>query len=831
MIVKNIYKEIIAKTQDLANQTVPGISLFSHSIIVGIVCQEFIKILPKDVFEKYDLENFPFFAAIHDIGKASPGFQEQLKLSIGNSKFKTREELEQKYQLRHENISYKFLERYKSDIFEDNDMLLNVIKYHHGYIRNDKSSDWGDDSKWNIIRNDIYTSLNSIFEYSDSYLIDCVKCTNINDHNFKFHAGLLSVSDWIGSDENIFNPNDFMGDSLNIDLIRDIAKDALGKYGFLEPTIYKNLSFEDVFKFVPKPIQTILSDNITCPGVYVVEAPMGYGKTEAAEYAAYIAIQRGICNGIYFALPTQTTSNVLFDRYRNFVERISDIPKNDIRLTHSKSSFHESMSGMHSWFGGKRSILSKFALGTIDQAIMSVVPNYRHFFIRTFGLNKKVVIFDEVHSYDVYTSKLMKEMIDELVSMDCVVILLSATLTNQAKKNLCGDNSNIQKYPLITKVTSDSISYSYLRNDVKNINVKINIFHVDNSKDRKNFIPSRLDELNKCLNLANEGKMVLWIENTVKDSQEVFSFLNQKKSNCGLLHSKFTTKDRMENENYWIDIFGKEGKREVGCILVGTQVCEQSLDIDADYLVTAICPSDMLCQRLGRLHRHERKNRNVPECTILSDIAYETFETNNVFSYKQKIGSNAFVYSPYILRKTHFVWKDKKEVCIPKDIRNILEETYLENNESEIDKMLKINFDMVNRNKRMEATNAINSSSGQKDDDNSSDVDDDFYSTRDIQLPTIDVILCKEFSEKNFITLYDKYIETQNKFSTEDIKNMNECSVKISSELISKESNVFKKIKFGKNIKIFCLVKNENVLEFDSRMLSKFTYTSTNGFS
>lgn len=833
MIIKNIHKNVLAKTQTINDKTVDGISVFAHTLIVGVVCEELIKVLPKDVIEKYDLKNFPFFASIHDIGKASPGFQEMLNFYCGKSKFKTFDEIEQKFSTRHEQISCKYLEKYKSDIFDNCDLLLKVIEYHHGYIRENKASDWGDVSIWNDVRNDIYKELNSIFPFETIYVerndknFDCA-----NDYSFKFLAGLLGVSDWIGSNEEIFQPKDFMGDFLNTNLIRELAKNAIGSFGFDEPIYNTDLSFKDLFNFEPNPVQKMLSDSITGPGVYVVEAPMGNGKTEAAEYAAYIAIQKGIANGVYFALPTQTTSNLIFKRYKDFVQKISNVSENDIRLTHSKSSFHESMCGMHSWFEGKRSILSKFALGTIDQAIMSVVPDYRHFFIRTFGLNKKVVILDEVHSYDVYTSNLMKQLIDDLVSMDCVVILLSATLTTSAKYNLCGDDTKISAYPLITKVSKDYISHTQLKTKDITKNIKINLVYVNNQKDRKNFISSRLDEINKCLKLIEDGKMILWIENTVKDSQEVFSFFQQKKIKCGLLHSKFTTKDRNDNETYWMNVYGKDSSRECGCVLVGTQVCEQSLDIDADYLVTAICPTDMLCQRLGRLHRHKRENRNAPECTILSDILYETDESKDVFSFKQKIGTNAFVYSPYILRKSHFIWKDKKQISFPNDIRCLLEKTYEENeSEDNLNIILKKDLDAKKKRQKENSINAMNTKGvSRKSDSGEVDVDEDFYSTRDITIRTLDVILCKEFSETNFTTINDKQIKMSNRFSTKDIQDMNESTLKIASDLIIKESNIFRKIKFGKYERIFCIVNNENVLNFSERSPSGFFYSRDRGF-
>jgi CRISPR-associated endonuclease/helicase Cas3 len=124
------------------------------------------------------------------------------------------------------------------------------------------------------------------------------------------------------------------------------------------------------------------------------------------------------------------------------------------------------------------------------------------------------------------------------------------------------------------------------------------------------------EALEEALRRAEGGQQVLWIENTVNEAQDLFRSLAARAHGmgvaCGLLHSRFTKADRAANEAIWVTHFGKDGaatRGRQGRILVGTQVLEQSLDIDADFLVTRIAPTDMVLQRLGRLWRHSETVR------------------------------------------------------------------------------------------------------------------------------------------------------------------------------------------------------------------------------
>jgi len=187
----------------------------------------------------------------------------------------------------------------------------------------------------------------------------------------------------------------------------------------------------------------------------------------------------------------------------------------------------------------------------------------------------------------------------------------------------------------------------------------------------------------EALTRAEGGQQVLWIENTVAEAQHTFSILAARSDGlgieCGLLHSRFLKTDREHHEEYWVTRYGKgnsELRRQNGRILVGTQVLEQSLDIDADFLVTKICPTDMLLQRIGRLWRNSetvRPSGSLCEVWILKP------EVSNAQEHPEKeFGLTAKVYSPYVLLRTLEVWNGITELVIPDQIRDLIEATYRE---------------------------------------------------------------------------------------------------------------------------------------------------------
>lgn len=408
---------------------------------------------------------------------------------------------------------------------------------------------------------------------------------------------------------------------------------------------------------------------------------MGLGKTEAALYAAYQLLTRGQACGIYFALPTQLTSNKIHQRFDAFLQRIltKDCEHRSL-LLHANAWLQDTEMGEEGRPGGawfqqsKRGLLAPFAVGTIDQALMAAM-NVKHGFVRAFGLAGKVVILDEVHSYDAYTGTLLDALVELLRSLHCTVIILSATLNRQRRSQLLQADLQGEAYPLITAVPNGQPVQELAVAAASPVQMAIQLQHDDSAA------------VQEALDRAAAGQQVLWIENTVKEAQQRYLDLAARAAELGLdfglLHSRFSMTDRARLEARWVDQFGKPGwhqRCERGRILVGTQVLEQSLDIDADFLVSRFAPTDMLLQRLGRLWRHSetpRASGAVCEAWLLApdlDAAIEVPYT--------AFGASAHVYSPYVLCRSLQVWQQRPHIHLPQDIRGLIESTYAEQPET-----------------------------------------------------------------------------------------------------------------------------------------------------
>lgn len=326
------------------------------------------------------------------------------------------------------------------------------------------------------------------------------------------------------------------------------------------------------------------------------------------------------------------------------------------------------------WFNHrKRGLLAPFAVGTIDQALMAVM-NVKHGFVRAYGLAGKVVILDEVHTYDLYTGTILNALVEFLRQIDCTVIILSATLSQTRRDALLQQSTTSEAYPLITAAPSAERERGLVEIGVpvtENTTVILHSCRKDESAREE------------ALRRAELGQQVLWIENTIAEAQQTYLDLASRavEAGCetGLLHSRFTPQHRNRHEQRWVALYGRAGwpqRKQCGRILVGTQVLEQSLDIDADFLVSRFAPTDMLLQRLGRLWRHTDTPRHASakaECWLLSP-SLESALANPGSAF----GMSAMVYSPYVLCRSLEVWQAIPSLSLPGDIRPLIDQTYTE---------------------------------------------------------------------------------------------------------------------------------------------------------
>lgn len=749
----------------------PGISVFEHMINVGCVARCIAEIAPE-VLNRFNLSTAAVgaLAALHDLGKISPGFQRKCQAWLeenGLAKIDRNVCWDTSMESDHGKVSHAAIQSFLLNTnFERRTAkyLSTVLGAHHGrlssptdkvYRPNGMITDTFSKIDWDAERNSAAQNIWDYFGTNDSSL-----SITADSPSLWWLAGLTTVADWIGSDERFF-PADNIPDNQV-----EAARNALDSIGLQRPEFTRDLTFHDLFhdpekpdiKWIPNDMQLKTLATVTGPGTYVVEAPMGMGKTEAALWAAYQMLVAGNATGIYFALPTQATSNRMHIRMNEFIRRISSTHSSS-RLIHGNSWLMDKSALLlpvptdknsaqadarvgRDWFASaKRALLAPFGIGTIDQALLGVVAA-KHFFVRHFALAGKVVILDEVHSYDVYTGTLIDKLIETLEGLSCTVIVLSATLMGKRRRQLTGATEDVQDaqqpYPLITGTIEQQTLKPVAALPPLSRDVSID------------FIPSE-EATNQAVELARNGGSVLWICNTVGAAQQQFQRLqglSQGDFLVGLVHSRFPFWRREQLENIWMARFGKDSSSRRPSILVSTQVVEQSVDLDADLLITELAPTDMLLQRLGRLWRHSRDRRPIAApsiCIIKEDESLEQLRCMESTAILQTLGKKAKVYAPFVLLRTLEVWQAQQgTVSIPAQIRQLIEETYSDRDEPPAWRKLFEEWCGTDAAKEMIATRNSNIWSLALE-------DREGVQTRMNEMPTVALVLCRSIDSKKAV--------------------------------------------------------------------------------
>ncbi|EMA4768989.1 CRISPR-associated helicase/endonuclease Cas3 [Cronobacter sakazakii] len=562
-------------------------------------------------------------------------------------------------------------------------------------------------------------------------------------------AGFCSVCDWLGSMQ---TETSFSWKSEPVNSFEDLhgyyqqkrQHDAVINLR-LNGLLSNKTPYEGIASLLegysPRQVQTIIEDIPIEPGLTLIEAPTGAGKTEAALAYAWKMLANDYADSIIFALPTQATANAMLSRMDKLASKFFDNP--NVVLAHGNARFNHDFEAIKKrgknaqgteeawaqccdWLSQsrKRAFLGQIGVCTIDQVLVSVLP-VRHRVIRGFGTGRSILIVDEVHAYSSYMYGLLNAVLRQQASSAGSVILLSATLPlfqkEQLLKSWCPSavstsSLSKQQYPLITWCNQNDIRYFDLTNNPTHLppRLEINIEKVYLDK----MAPDKA-LLERMVAAAKQGAQVCLVCNRVDEAQHAFASLQAYQENTFdilLFHARFTLTDRQEIENKILRYFGKEGNRQRGRILVATQVIEQSLDVDFDWLITQLCPVDLLFQRLGRLHRHQRDARPDGFTLPVASILLPEKEDDD---QHRKIYSNAQV-----------VWRTQKHLedlhgplVFPEAYRNWIEPVYAPEPEENQPQWLRIameKFEQEEDCKRMIARRMLDwaEASALGDDDN-----------------------------------------------------------------------------------------------------------------
>ena len=700
-------------TKDGNGNDVPGISVRDHCLNVGCVSEALAK---QRGHSFIDPILAMWLAACHDIGKISPGFQRKCSAWLCEQgltdEARTRAWVQAEPD--HSKVSQFTLQNLLREQFSlrksDAAFWAAVTGMHHG--RPHWRGEWPIASRSGIPLDDVWeqrrrelaaelTALLGVPAYPPQ-----VELADMSP--LWWTAGFISVADWIGSDESFF-PSDRREIPASLVATQTAAHQAIRQIGMVAPSFSKGLTFGDLFGFPPNDLQTATLAVIRKPGVYVIEAPMGMGKTEAALAAAYQLIHEGQAKGLYFALPTQATSNRIHERVTKFLRRCqatspprlihgaSWLVDQELRFPSLEASQPDDQRrDMRDWFASsKRAMIAPFGVGTVDQALLGVIA-VKHFFVRHFALAGKVVVLDEVHSYDVFTGTLIKALVSALVKLRCTVIILSATLTHRRREELLNMAGPVAAISSTSETPSTPEPFPLITGVTDGIPILPRPIIAPPPKPPVTVrFRAEVDILGEAVQAARSGACVLWICDTVDRALATYIAICGERCQgdppVGLLHSRFPFYRRQELEEDWMRKLGKDrSHRPQGCLLISTQIVEQSVDLDADLLITELAPTDMLFQRLGRLWRHHNesdspRSRSQPEIWVIQESA--AFQTLRVErdqkALRQALGKKAKVYAPYVLLRTLEQWHDKAVVELPSDIRPWLEATYAPRNEED----------------------------------------------------------------------------------------------------------------------------------------------------
>lgn len=592
---------------------------------------------------------FVFCLLLHDIGKFFRAFQ-NLVPDLSKNLVPYRAEFV--YAKRHDTLGFLFWTKLLSKTLVDiipaeysrvMSQWLEIACGHHGYPPEKGLAT----IRPYLMEQDQLAAEQFIRDCAEEWLPDLEPLLAIGKQDYKRAswqlAGIAVLADWLGSNQNIFEYVDvnmplaaYWDNHALLKARRAIDSSELG-----QRPIAAFSSIQQQFDFIetPTPLQqyaeSVPLEN--SPQLFLLEDVTGAGKTEAAMVLIHRLMAQRLANGVYVGLPTMATANAMYERMaksykslyaaesrpslvlahgaRKLSKAFQDsifLPEQDQDSNYDQEDFSAS-AYCNQWLADnqKKALLADVGVGTIDQALLGVLPA-RHQSLRLLGLSNKVLLVDEVHAFDPYMRKLLATLLHAHASQGGSAIMLSATLPFKFRKELVGayaegagievsDPVAVDLYPLVTQIGAAGLVETPVETRAS---VRRNVFVERLDSNERAF-----ERIRKGL---DQGRCVCWIRNTVKDARDAYQklagyqWIDQDK--LTLFHSRYAMVDRQKIE---LDVLSRFGKNSSACdrsgqVLIATQVVEQSLDLDFDVMISDLAPIDLIIQRAGRLQRHVR---------------------------------------------------------------------------------------------------------------------------------------------------------------------------------------------------------------------------------
>jgi CRISPR-associated endonuclease/helicase Cas3 len=651
--------------------------------------------LPGDTVQRL----FVFFVALHDVGKFASSFQNLVPELAPASHGWAQSRLAER--LRHDTLGWLlwqnvgrrewFGQELSSDATDFAEIWVRVVTGHHGKPpRENFGAQRIPKAERYFSASDIAAAGGFVRDVAKLLLpdglldADSKALSSLKRGSWQL-AGIEVLADWLGSNSDCFH---YRSEPLELrtyweNTALPNARRAVREAGLETHTARlwngarELLSFD---RFTPLQEYATTVDLGLGPQIFLLEDVTGAGKTEAALLLAHRMMAAGLAHGLYFALPTMATANQMYERTAGIYRRLYTDPANvSLVLAHGArqlvkeyrasvvatgelpaertvpSELPTASAQLNAWLAdsGKKALLADVGVGTIDQALLGVLP-VRHQSLRLSGLAGKVLIVDEVHAYDEYMTKLLERLVEAQAMQAGCVVLLSATVPAELRNRLMAAFARGRgwrecpvaadsRYPLATRLTDGKVqTEAFETRPELHRSIAIQAHH------------SEQNVVERMLRSAESGHCACWIRNTVEDARRGFELLRVAATTVELFHSRYAMADRLEIESGVLRTFGKASgpSERRGQLLVATQVVEQSLDLDFDELFIDLAPVDLVIQRAGRLRRHVRTRDGAPQLNgsdergdpVLNILCPEWTERPSEDWYARLLPKAQFVY-------------------------------------------------------------------------------------------------------------------------------------------------------------------------------------------
>jgi len=634
----------------------------AHAMLTTGVAQRTLSTLAGFSLTNTHVARLAVLAGVHDLGKCCVGFQNRLLAALGGSSLhpphkETGHVAEAIVAVARDLRVRKALGPIPSWWVRPAELFHAVIAHHGEPVPRDRMNACLGDVGWQWQISDDYdpiAELKALVAALIEHFPDATHPATPFGAEPAFNhavAGLVMTADWMGSDTQwhpIVGPDDRPAQSRNL----------------LEETRWSGWTARgsgDVLAGRPaRRLQDALMSHPLDP-LAIVEAPTGEGKTEAALLWCQRLVEGNLVDGMYFAVPTRSAATELHDRVAKALGQAYPLLQgHTVRAVPGQVSTDPRDPTLPpTWALGstRRLMAAPVIVGTVDQAMLSVL-RVRHSWLRWWCLSRHLLVIDEAHASDAYMTSIITALVDAHCSAGGYTLLMSATLGETMaahltqRKRMPVEIAVGRRYPLISSATlSQPVAAS-------------------RRKIARPTIASRDACQAKALAAVDRGEAVLWIRSTVTDALADWTAFRAAGVPTLLHHSRYADADRQYLDRQVLDIIGSYGQRR-GVVIVATQTCEQSLDIDGDLLVTDACPADVMLQRMGRVGRH--RPELVPEVLIIDPTPQGQTWGRYLRGSGERCGMPGqgwgWVYDPLPVRATVEWLRGRSLVTVPDNAR------------------------------------------------------------------------------------------------------------------------------------------------------------------